>query len=114
MADNKEEIEVEDTDGADEEAFVTYEIASYPSDYTLSVREEMWKNGDILVSPFQRKFVWTINQSSLLIESLLMGRPVPQAFFYVDPAHRNLVIDGLHRIMSHASFFYGYFGDRRI
>src|SRR3546814_8842272 len=75
MADNKEEIEVEDTDGADEEAFVTYEIASYPSDYTLSVLEEMWKNGDILVPPFQRKFVWTIKQSSLLIESLLMGLP---------------------------------------
>lgn len=54
----------------------------------------MWANGDIIVPPFQRKFVWSIKQSSLLIESLLMGLPVPQAFFYVDPSSRNLVIDG--------------------
>src|SRR3546814_11844480 len=71
----------------------------------------MWKNGEILVPPFQRKFVWTIKQSSLLIEGLLMGLPVPQAFFYVDPENRNLVIDGLQRIMSVVYFFDGYFGE---
>ncbi len=114
MTENKEEIEVEDTEGSDEEAFVTYDIASYPSDYTLSVLEEMWKNGDIIVPHFQRRFVWTIKQSSLLIESLLMGLPVPQAFFYVDPENRNLVIDGLQRIMSIVYFFDGYFGEEGV
>ncbi len=111
MTDSEEEIEVEETEGSDDEAFVTYEIASYPSDYTLSVLEEMWNNKDIVIPPFQRKFVWTIKQSSLLIESLLMGLPVPQAFFYVDPENRNLVIDGLQRIMSVVYFFDGYFGE---
>jgi uncharacterized protein with ParB-like and HNH nuclease domain len=106
-----EELEVDDTESADEEAFVTYEIAAYPADYTLSVIDEMWKQGDIIVPPFQRKFVWTIRQSSMLIESLLMGLPVPQAFFYVDPNSRNLVIDGLQRIMSIVYFFKGLFGE---
>lgn len=111
MMTDADEIEVEESEKDDDEAFVSYEIASYPSDYTLSVIEEMWKEGDILVPPFQRKFVWTIKQSSLLIESLLMGLPVPQAFFYVDPENRSLVIDGLQRIMSVVYFFDGYFGE---
>ena len=81
MTSNTEEIDVEDTESEDNEAFISYDIASYPSDFTLSVIEEMWTNGDIIVPPFQRKFVWTIKQSSSLIESLLMGLPVPQAFF---------------------------------
>ncbi|MFA5941560.1 MAG: DUF262 domain-containing protein [Sinimarinibacterium sp.] len=105
------EIEVEETESADEEAFVTYDIAAYPADYTLSVIAEMWSNGDIVVPPFQRKFVWTQKQSSLLIESLLMGLPVPQAFFYVDADSKNSVIDGLQRLMSIVYFFQGYFGE---
>jgi hypothetical protein len=110
MADD-EDLVVETTEQADDEAFVTYDIAAYPADYTLSVIDEMWKNGDIIVPPFQRKFVWTIKQSSMLIESLLMGLPVPQAFFFVDPENRNLVIDGLQRIMSIIYFFKGFFGE---
>ena len=106
-----DELDIEGADQAEDEAFVTYDIAAYPADYTLSVIEEMWRNGDIIVPPFQRKFVWTIKQSSLLIESLLMGLPVPQAFFFVDPQNRNLVIDGLQRIMSIIYFLKGFFGE---
>ena len=73
-------LEVEEED--DElEAAVTYDIASYPSDLTLSVVYEMFKNGDITIPDYQRNFVWSIKQSSLLIESFLIGLPVPQVFF---------------------------------
>lgn len=105
------DLRVEDTEAMDDEAFVTYEIAAYPADYTLGVLDQMWKDKDIVVPSFQRKFVWTIKQASLLIESLLMGLPVPQAFFFVEPDSKNLVIDGLQRIMSIVYFFSGYFGE---
>lgn len=105
------DLPVEETEALDDEAFVTYEIAAYPADYTLGVLDQMWKDKDIVVPSFQRKFVWTIKQASLLIESLLMGLPVPQAFFFVQPDSRNLVIDGLQRIMSVVYFFSGYFGE---
>lgn len=111
VAEESEPLPVEDSDQTDEAAFVTYEIAAYPADYTLSVIEQMWRQGDIVVPSFQRKFVWTIEQSSLLIESLLMGLPVPQAFFFVEAESKNLVIDGLQRIMSIVYFFSGYFGE---
>lgn len=106
-----DELKVADGDEADDEAYVTYDIAAYPADYTLSVLDQMWNAGDIIIPNFQRKFVWTIKQSSMLIESLLMGLPVPQAFFYVDLDNRSLVIDGLQRVMSIAYYFSGFFGE---
>jgi hypothetical protein len=96
------------------EAAVAYDIASYPSDLTLSVVNEMWKNGDILIPEYQRNFVWSIAQSSLLIESFLLGLPVPQVFFYVDEVNKNQVIDGQQRIMSVVYYLDGYFGSESI
>ncbi len=103
-----------DGDADDGEAYVAYDITAYPSDLTLSVIHEMWGAGDIIVPEFQRNFVWTMHQSSLLIESFLMGLPVPQVFFYVDESNRNLVIDGLQRIMSLVYYMDGYFGEETI
>jgi hypothetical protein len=113
MATEPEELEVDEV--ADEtEAFVTYDIASYPSDLTLSVLADMWKAGDIVIPEFQRNFVWSINQSSLLIESFLLGLPVPQVFFYVDKDNKNLVIDGQQRLLSVVYFLEGYFGSESL
>ena len=113
MATEPEELEVDEV-AEDTEAFVTYDIASYPSDLTLSVLADMWKAGDIVIPEFQRNFVWSINQSSLLIESFLLGLPVPQVFFYVDKDNKNLVIDGQQRLLSVVYFLEGYFGSESL
>lgn len=107
------EFDVEEESG-DEEAYVPYQIHAYPSDLTLAGIHEMYSSGDLLVPDFQRNFVWTIQQSSLLIESFLMGLPVPQMFLYVDDDNRNLVVDGLQRMFSIVYFMDGYFGDESI
>jgi uncharacterized protein with ParB-like and HNH nuclease domain len=107
------ELEVDEV-MVEDEAYVRYDIASYPSDLTLSVIAEMHERGDIIIPEFQRNFVWSINQSSLLVESFLIGLPVPQVFFYVDDENRSLVIDGQQRIMSVVFFFDGYFGSENI
>lgn len=108
-----EELQVDEVLDEDE-AFVEYDIASYPSDFTLSVVNEMWEKEEIVIPEFQRNFVWTIKQSSLLIESFLMGLPVPQVFFYIDETNKNLVIDGQQRILSIVYYFEGYFGSESI
>lgn len=111
MAKDDGEIEVEEEAEDDElGTHVEFEIATYPSDLTLSVIHDMWKDEDITIPSFQRNFVWNIKQSSLLIESFLLGLPVPQVFFYIDSENKNLVIDGQQRIMSVVYFFEGYFG----
>jgi uncharacterized protein with ParB-like and HNH nuclease domain len=96
MAD-PDEIEV-DENADEEDVFVRYDIATYPSDLTLQVLKDMWDEDSIEIPTYQRNYVWTIKQASLLIESFLLGLPVPQAFFYIDDEHKNLVIDGQQRI----------------
>ncbi len=71
-----EDIDVEDEQD-DESVSVSYDIATYPSDYTLSGIAQMWADGDISIPNYQREFVWSIKQSSLLIDSFLCGLPVP-------------------------------------
>ncbi|MDR0780258.1 MAG: DUF262 domain-containing protein [Pseudomonadales bacterium] len=113
MATEFDDLEVEDNVD-EEEATVVYDIASYPSDFTLAGIAQMWKDGDIEIPNFQREFVWKIKQSSLLIDSFLCGLPVPSVFFYIDENNKNLVIDGQQRILSVVYFLEGYFGSESI
>ncbi|MEJ2630876.1 MAG: DUF262 domain-containing protein [Acidihalobacter sp.] len=106
----EDDLEVEADGTEEDEVAVAYDIASYPSDFTLSGISEMWANGDIVIPDFQREFVWSIKQASLLIDSFLTGLPVPPVFFYVDDDNKNLVIDGQQRILSVVFFMDGYFG----
>ena len=95
---------------AEELPFVEYDITTYPADYTLSVLWQMFNNKDITSPSFQRGYVWSQRQASALIESFLMGLPVPPVFFYIDSENKNLVIDGQQRLMSIFFFFDGFFG----
>lgn len=104
------DLEEEEEEEEEESVAISYDIASYPSDFTLSGIAQMWKDGDITIPDYQREFVWSINQSSLLIDSFLSGLPVPPVFFYIDENNKNLVIDGQQRIMSVVFFLDGYFG----
>lgn len=106
---SEEDIELEE-EAEEDELSVNYDIATYPSDFTLAGIVQMWKDEDITIPDFQREFVWSIKQSSLLIDSFLSGLPVPPVFFYIDDDNRNLVIDGQQRIMSVVFFIEGYFG----
>lgn len=94
----------------EDDVSLSYDIASYPSDFTLSGIAQMWKDKDISIPDYQREFVWSMRQSSLLIDSFLTGLPVPSVFFYIDEENKNLVIDGQQRILSVVFFFEGYFG----
>ncbi len=111
MADHflEDDLAVEE-EQEEESVAIDYDIASYPSDFTLSGIAQMWKDKDIVIPDYQREFVWSIRQASLLIDSFLCGLPVPPVFFYVDENNKNLVIDGQQRILSVVFFFEGYFG----
>ena len=88
-----------------------YEINTYPADFTLEVLHEKWKKGDIEISLFQRQFVWKQVQASKLIESFLIGLPVPAIFLYAErQSQKFLVVDGQQRLRSVFYFFQGCFG----
>ena len=91
-----------------------YQIATYPADYTLEVLHQKWKAGDIDIPDFQRGFVWKQTQASKLIESFLVGLPVPAVFLYSERSSQKYkVIDGQQRLKSIFYYFDGYFGDEK-
>jgi hypothetical protein len=99
----------------DESSLATYEVLTYPADWTLEVLVDKWRKGQIAIPKFQRQFVWNQVQASKLIESFLLGLPVPAIFLYSDPDDPNLlVVDGQQRIKSIAYYFEGYFGEESL
>jgi len=86
---------------------------SYGADYTLDTIAQYVKNKDIIVQPgFQRKEVWDKNKSSKLIESFLLGYPVPNILLgRPQNDDRMEVIDGQQRIVAISSYLKGMFKD---
>jgi hypothetical protein len=95
----------------DDTPHVEFDISVSPSDLTLELLANKINNNDIIIPFYQRKYVWKIEQASRLIESFLMGLPVPQIFLYINEEDQLEVIDGQQRLMSIKYFFEGYFGD---
>ncbi len=58
----------------------------------------------ILDSDFQRENVWLLQQRRELIESILMGLPLPLFYFNQDKSGRLIVIDGRQRLSAIFSF----------
>ena len=109
------DLEPIDSEDADyESAPPDYQIATYPADFTLEVLHQKWKSREILIPEFQRRFVWKQTQASKLIESFLVGLPVPAVFFYSEKESRKyLVIDGQQRLKSIFFYFDGYYGQEK-
>ena len=103
--------ELETEDEADETPHVEFDISVSPSDPSLELLAQQIERGDIIIPFYQRKYVWKIEQASRLIESFLMGLPVPQVFLYVNSDDQLEVIDGQQRLMSVKYFMEGFFGE---
>jgi hypothetical protein len=89
-----------------------YELFTYPADFTLEVLYQKWKSDEIAIPNMQRRFVWKQAQASRLIESFLLGLPVPPIFFYAERgSERLLVVDGQQRLKSVFYFLEGLFGE---
>lgn len=75
--------------------------------YQMSVGEiiNMYKEGELVINPdFQRLFRWEIGQKSKLIESLLLGIPLPSIFVFEKENAKWELIDGLQRISTLLEF----------
>ena len=61
-------------------------------------------NDLIVAPPFQRKLVWKLDQKRELIESILMGIPIPVIYVFEDDNGKKQVVDGRQRISTIISF----------
>lgn len=75
--------------------------------YSMSIGEvaNLYKEGDLDIFPeYQRYFRWNINQKSDLIESIILGIPIPPIFVAQESSGKWDVIDGLQRISTILEF----------
>lgn len=82
---------------------VEYRTDSYP----MSIGEliNLYNDGELIVNPdFQRYFRWSNTQKSRLIESILLGIPIPSIFLFQRDDGTWEVVDGLQRISTLIQF----------
>lgn len=75
--------------------------------YPMSIGEllNLYEKGEIVINPdFQRYFRWTDVQKSRLIESILLGIPIPSIFVFQRQDGIWEVVDGLQRISTLIQF----------
>ena len=104
------EPDIEDSDSSDDSYPVDkYDLVSSPNDFNTKTLVDFIDSGVVMIPGFQRNFVWDIKRSSRLIESIIVGLPVPQIFLYEQGHNQYLVIDGQQRLMSIYYFVKGRF-----
>ncbi|TSC55196.1 MAG: hypothetical protein LiPW30_662 [Parcubacteria group bacterium LiPW_30] len=99
---NEDKIELEDIPSEQEDLDIdnaSYEIKTYGADFTIEILSKKFDTKEIIVPDFQRKYVWPPKKASRLIESFLLGLPVPQVFLYREEENQDLlVVDGQQRL----------------
>ncbi len=106
---NADDVEADDVEIDVQEL----DLADYPLDDILirtsqlcirQVIEEIDEGLYILDPDFQRAFVWTLEQQSRLIESVLMRIPLPVFYFAETKEGETIIVDGLQRITTFRRF----------
>lgn len=107
------EVEQTEAPETEEQDVIAYQISYYPADFTLKGYLDKHDSGQLEIPPFQRSYVWDQVKASKLIESFLLGLPVPGVFLYKERKTNKLqVIDGQQRILSAVRYFKNEFDER--
>jgi hypothetical protein len=94
------EVETEDSPAPGEvEPWDPEKIRIHTKHYSLRQLVDMIADADVDLAPdFQRHYVWKPRQRWSLIESLLLGIPLPSFYFNEDTSGRLQVVDGVQRL----------------
>ena len=106
-----QDVLFEEEIAGEEENVTEYDIVTSPRDLTPANIVEMVDAGLIELPLFQRNYVLDRKKASKLIESLILGLPVPELFFYSesDDNATYKIIDGQQRLLTIYFFMKGRF-----
>lgn len=81
----------------------------------FEINRMMTEQDDIDLNPdFQRNLVWDNSRKSALIESILLGIPIPVFYFAESKSGRYHVVDGLQRLSTIKQFFNNEFSLKKL
>lgn len=84
---------------------ISYDVSSSPNDFNISTLINFIDKGSIIIPRYQRNYVWDLKRASKLIESLILGLPIPQLFLYQEEKNKYSILDGQQRLLT-VYFFY--------
>lgn len=104
-------------DGGDEETVIAHvdnKIFTSTGDLEIDSLHSKQKRGRLVLQPdFQRQYVWDSKKASKLIESAILGIPLPIIYLSEEQDGKEYVIDGQQRLTSFFSYIDGGFPDGR-
>lgn len=103
----------EDKNGDPEISFKEYELSAVPNDFNVNTIFDFIESGVVKIPGFQRNYVWDKKRASKLIESIIIGIPIPQIFLWEKGRNDYVVIDGQQRLMTLYYFRKGRFPKRK-
>lgn len=87
-------------------SFERERLSSDRMDISFGELINLYKNKELVIRPeYQRLYRWNIKQKTALIESILLGIPIPPIFVAEDSEGIWELVDGLQRVSSFISFF---------
>lgn len=70
-------------------------VHTEPRDFSLQQLKDMYDANDIITDPdYQRKYIYDVKRASSLIESILLGIPIPVIYLCEENDGSFTVIDG--------------------
>ena len=109
MAKNDWFVDYVNEDAAIASQISEYDITASPNDFNIGTIYHFIESGSLKIPAFQRNYVWDIKRASKLVESILIGLPIPQIFLYEKARNEFHVIDGQQRLMTIYYFKKGRF-----
>ena len=109
---NQEEWFEEDQVEEPEPSLKEYELSANPNDFNVNTIFDFIESGVVKIPGFQRNYVWDKKHASKLIESVIIGIPIPQIFLWEKERNDYVVIDGQQRLMTLYYFKKGRFPKR--
>ena len=91
---------LDDSDSQANFSIDSFDLVSSPNDFNTKTIVDFIESGVVAIPNFQRAYVWDIKRASRLIESIIVGLPIPQIFLYEQAKNEFRVIDGQQRLMS--------------
>ncbi|MGL4998227.1 MAG: DUF262 domain-containing protein [Cetobacterium sp.] len=84
-----------------------YNIKHWVSNRSFGELIDMYENDEIIKPDMQRSFVWDSLKCSRLIESIIMGLPIPPLFLLEVDTNKYEIIDGFQRLTALYNFING-------
>lgn len=91
----------------DKNIITSYDIKHWVSNRSFGELIDMYENQEIKKPEMQREFIWDSLKSSRLIESIILGLPIPPLFLLEIGKNKYEIIDGYQRLITLVNYVTG-------